>query len=132
MADAVATYGTAFTDGSAILMARVVDADAGNIAQADISTITYSVYLLDDSDPTSRTVQTGHDAAELVVADTIYDALQTDSTWTADSTGYNFRHVVDRSIKEAFGTAGRNYLVEHTLTPTSGQIILLQFRINVL
>jgi len=132
MADATPIYGTAFKGGSAILMARVVDVDAGVIVQADITSIAYSVYLLDDSDPTSRTAVTGHAAVALVVANTIYDTLQTDASWTADTTGYNFRHVVNRSTAEAFGTSGRNYLVEHTLTPAAGQIILLQFRINVL
>ena len=132
MAEAVDTYGVAFKNGSITCMARVTGADAANIQQADISSGVYSLYLLDDQDPDSRTAVTGHAAGSLTIASVIFDTLQTDARWTVDSTGYNFKHVIDISANVAFAIAGRRYLVEYTLTPASGQVIIVRFRVNVI
>lgn len=133
MPTAVDTHGTGFKNGSVTCMARVVGADAANITQSDISTGVYSVYLLDDQDSDSRTAVTGHAAVSLTVADVIFDTLQTeDDRWTEDSTGYNFRYTLDVSSNEAFAIAGRNYLIEFTLTPASGQKILVRFQVGVI
>ncbi len=61
----------------------------------------------------------------------LFNSLQTDSLWTVDATGYNFRHVLDVSTSPAFAVAGRRYLVEYQLTPAVGQVIVVRFRINV-
>ena len=124
------TYGNAFKNGTVTNLARVTGADAANIVQADISSAVYSVYLLDDQAPDTRGAVANHAAAALAVASIIFDTLQTDDRWTKDSTGYNFRHVIDVSSNQAFTVAGRRYLVEYTLTPASGQKILLRFRVN--
>jgi hypothetical protein len=135
MAEAVDTYGSAFDGGTITCMARVTGADAANIQQADISSGVYSIYLLDNQDPDSRTAVTGHAAVALDVADpgsVIFDTLQTDARWTVDSTGFNFAHTIDISENAAFALAGREYLVEYTLTPVSGQVIIIRFHINVI
>ncbi len=132
MPDASDTYGSAFCNGSAILMARVVGQDGQPIAQADMAAAEYSVYLLDDQDADARTVVTGHHRATLDVGQVISDTLQTDDLWSVDRQGYNFRHVLDVSVEPAFAVAGRRYLVEHRLTPHAGQVILVRFRINVI
>ncbi len=132
MADAIDIYGSALKNGSATLLARVVGEDAQPIVQADISAAKYSVYLLDDDDPDSRTAVTGHTDAALVVADLIFNTLQTDDLWTVDAVGYNLCHVLDISANPAFAIAGRRYLVEFELTPATGQVILVRFRINVI
>jgi len=131
MAEALDTHGTAFKNGSATLMARIVGPDAGNITQADIDTVAYSVYLLDDQNADNRTSVEGHSSVALTVADVIFDTLQTNAVWTVDATGYNFLHVLDVSEHQAFAVAGRRYLVEYQLTPTDGQVILVRFRLNV-
>ncbi len=131
MADAADIYGTAFKNGSATLMARVVDFDGNAVVQADIASAQYTVYLLDDQDADARTAITGHTAVALNVADVVFDTLQTDAVWTADQTGYNFRHTLDVSANQAFTIAGRRFLAEFNLTPTAGQAILVRFRINV-
>ena len=113
-------------------MARVLGFDVEPVKQADVASIKYTIYELDDADPTSRTAVDGHTAAPLVVADTIYDTLQTDSAWTADSVGYNFLHVVDITTNPAFTVAQRRYLVEYTLTPTDGQPILVRFLLSTI
>jgi len=132
MADALDTYGNVFKEGSASLLARAVDWSGVVLEQADISSAEYTIYLLDDQAPDTRTAVTGHTAVALTVADILYNTLQTGADWTVDSVGYNFRLDLDVSADEAFSVAGRRYVVEVKLTPTSGQDILLRFRCNVI
>ena len=132
MAEAADLHGTAMKNGSVTLLARIVGAAGANIIRGDIGSIQYSVYLLDDQDADDRTPVTGHTDANLTVADVVFDSLQSDVLWTADSLGYNFRHVLDVSSDAAFAIAGRRYLVEYRLTPAVGQVILARFRINVI
>lgn len=132
MADASDIYGTAMKNGSITLLARIVGQEGENVVRADIAAIQYTVFLLDDQNPDSRTAATNHTDVTLAVASVIFDTLQTDPMWTIDETGYNFRHTLDVSAHQAFAIAGRRYLVEYQLTPTAGQIILVRFRLNVI
>jgi hypothetical protein len=132
MAEAMDIYGTAFKNGTATLMARIVGPTGANLTQADIATIQYSVYLLDDQDADRRTPVTGHSQITLPVYQVVFNSLQTDATWTVDSIGYNFRHILDIAAHAAFAFAGRRYLVEYTFTPLAGQIVLVRYRINVI
>jgi hypothetical protein len=132
MAEAIDIHGSAFKNGSVTLLARIVGGMGANLTRAELSTIRYTVYLLDDQDADNRTPIDGHINAALSVANVLFDTLQTDTLWTIDTTGYNFRHVLDVSTHAAFAIAGRRYLVEYTLTPTSGQPILVRYRLNVI
>ena len=133
MADAIDIYGTAFKNGSAVLLARIVGQSGINVVQADIGAIRYSVYLLDDHDADSRTPVAGHTDVSLTVADVVFDTLQTRPRSGRSTTiGYNFRHVLDVSAQPAFAVADRRYLIEYQLTPASGQVILVRFRMNVI
>ena len=118
---------TAFKNGTVRLCARVYK-DGADIHRADVATIVYSVFLLDDQDPDARTAVTGHSAVSLAVADVIFDTLQSDS----QASDYNFRHVIPIGVHPAFTIAGRNYLVEYTITPVAGEKIILRFRVHVL
>jgi hypothetical protein len=84
-------------------------------------------YYLDGQTPLA-----GHSAVSLAVAGVVYDALQTDPIWTRDAIGYNFRHVLDVSAHAAFPTAGRAYRIVYELTPASGQVILVRFRVHAI
>ncbi len=132
MADAQDVHGIVFKNGTATFLAQVVGADAANITQADISTATYSIYLLNDQNADTRTAVTNHSAVALTVSAIIFDTLQTDAIWTVDDTGYNFAHTPIISSDEAFAIAGRSYLVEYSLTPTTGQLILVRFRVGAI
>lgn len=132
MAEAIDIHGTAFKNGSVTLLARIVGADGVNVIGSDINTIKYSVYLLDDQNPDNRIAVADHTNVSLAVANVVFNSLQTDAMWTVDTTGYNFRHVLDVSTHQAFTVAGRRYLIEYQLTPAVGQMILVRFRINVI
>lgn len=119
-------YATAFKNGTVILRARVYK-DGADITRANIATIAYSIYLLDGGDPDTRTVVTGHDDVSLTVANVIFDTLQSDS----EASNYNFKHAIPISVNPAFTVAGRNYQAEYVITPTSGEIIIVRFRIEV-
>ncbi|MBN1393740.1 MAG: hypothetical protein JW959_01730 [Pirellulales bacterium] len=131
MAEALDTHGEAFKNGTVTLLARVVGGDADPITIADVDSIEYSIYLLDDQNPDDRTAVDGHADASLTVADVLFNSLQTDSLWTVDATGYNFRHTPEVAAYPAFAVAGRRYLVEYRIAPTLGQVIIVRFRINV-
>lgn len=129
------TAGVVYKNGSVTMMRRVTGNDAANIVQADISSGVYTAYLLADNAPDTQTAVTNHTAIAIVVADTIFDTLQTtalDAAWTEDTTGYNFRHILDVSANQAFTIAGRTYRVIFTLTPASGQVIEVRFRLAVI
>jgi hypothetical protein len=128
------TYGTVYKNGDATFMARVLGNRGQPIRQADIGSIDYSVYLLDDQDADWRSPVPGHDQIAIRVADAVFDALQADPPWDAalDADGYNFCHTPDVSANAAFPIAGRRYLVEYRLAPSAGQTILIRFRLNVI
>lgn len=125
-------YGTAFKNGSAILMARVVDSAGANIQQSGISAVKYWIYELDAGRPDAQTVVAGHDAAVLAVSGVVYNTLQSGGLWTVDGVGYNFRHEIDVSANAAFPKAGVHYQIRYELTPTSGQKSILRFQMRVI
>lgn len=125
-------HGTVYKNRSATLLAKVVGASAAVVTQATIASAKYTAYLL-AADPTAAPdtadAITGHTDVTVAVASLIYDTLQTDAVWTKDGTGYNLKHVLDVGTTQLFTIAGRWYLVEFMLTPTSGQIIPVRFRL---
>ena len=125
-------HGTAFKNGSAVLMARIVDASGAHVQQAGIAAIEYSILELDPCRPDDLTVVAGHDGASLTVANVIFNALQTGGLWTVDEVGYNFRHEIDVSSSEAFPKAGTQYQVRYELTPTTGQKSIVRFQLRVI
>ena len=115
-----------------ILLARVVGDDGVVITKATISSIEYTVYQLDEADPDILTPVTGHTSVAAVVNDTLYDVLQNDELWDADETGYNFKHVLDVTQDQAFAVAGIYYQVRFTLSPASGQDIVIRFKVKAI
>ena len=74
--------------------------------QADVSTITYSIYPTDST--TAHTT-----ATSLTVATVIFDTLQTDARWTKDITGYNWRHDVAATV---LVDPTKDYQIEYKVT----------------
>ncbi|MBN2581415.1 MAG: hypothetical protein JXB10_20710 [Pirellulales bacterium] len=132
MAEAQDIFGAAFKNGSATFLARLVGNDGAYLTPAEVAAAEYSAFLLNDRDPDERIAVLGHSAVGLTVGDVLYDTLQTDALWTVDSVGYNFKHALEVAVYPAFAVAGRRYLVEYALTPVSGPVILVRFRVNVI
>lgn len=118
---AVITKGESFEDQGVTLMARIVGNAATNITQATLTSITYTV--VDKADPTTLIVS----GSAVTISSSVFDTLQTDARWTADSTGYNFRHTVAASV---ISTGERTYRIEYKFTPTSGEVFYAVFEIT--
>ncbi len=132
MADASDIHGVVFKNGSAILLARVVGAQGAPVTQSNVASAKYTAYLLDENDPDEAAPVTGHTDVAVDVASLIYNDLVNDDLWDVDDTGYNFRHTLDVSSQQVFTTAGRIYRIVFELTPTSGQIVLVRFRLHAI
>ena len=130
MAIAKDIHGTVFRHGTAVLMARVVDAHAEAINQASVASATYTIFALEQDNPMSLVAVVGHEEVALDLEAVIFDTLQTGGGWTADEEGYNFRHELDVSADEAFNEAGRVYQVRYELLPVTGQKIVFRFQLK--
>ena len=117
--------------GTATFMARAVNWSNVVITKATVASITYTLSQVDPNDETHNTSVTGHMSIPLTVASVIYDTLQTDSRWTADTTGYNFAYTLDVSSVDAFADAGYQYLLTFWVQPTVGQRFPLVFLIDL-
>lgn len=102
------------------LMARI-EANGAPIEQADISSITYSVF---DVSTAGQPVVSGHENASLEVTDVIFDTLQADGRWTVDDTGYNFRASIAGT---AWPANQHRYQVEVKFTPVAGPVYVVPF-----
>jgi hypothetical protein len=127
MATETATvFGIVQDGGTVICMGRILNRESSTLAaftQSDITSITYTVSLIDDSDKDTLTAVTNHTAVSLTVSAVIFNTMQTPSLWTqnVDATGYNFRHTIPISTNPAFTTAGRRYKIVYTCVPVVGQ-----------
>ena len=95
-------------DSTFAVMLRL-QVDGSSATQSVLSSITWKAW---DERNTAAVYASG----TLTVADVIYDTLQTDGRWSADATGYNFRH----DITQATFTKPGRYLIEYTVTMTGG------------
>ena len=113
------TLATIYEDTGITCMARIQGGDASNITQATTSAITVAVFKNANTSATYT--------ASLPVADVVFDALQTDSRWSYDSTGYNFRTELPALV---FDTGDATYTVEYKFTPTSGSQYFVIYEID--
>lgn len=122
MPDAKPIRGTVWEDSGCSLMARILGVDGEYITQAGISTITYAVHRTDTGAEVIA-------STSLTVANVVFDTLQTDSRWHADSTGYNFRMDAPAA---SFPTGNVTYHVEVTFTPATGAVFHVVFAVAAL
>jgi hypothetical protein len=92
------------------------------ITQALTSSITYSVF----DAPTSSTASA---TGTLTVSSVIFDTLQTGTAFTtyADSTGYNFRTTMAKSLFPD----PKSYRCEFVVTLTGGSVFTFDYEVNV-
>jgi len=117
MATLVLTRGATWEDSGCSVMARVTGQDGEAITQASITAITCTVFQAGTSVGTPA----------VVVADSVFDTLQTDSRWTIDDTGYNFRHDVPAV---SFATGDKIYRLEYKFDPAAGENFHIVFEIH--
>lgn len=130
--DAADIYCTVHKQATATFLARVLGPSGTPVTRAEVSSIRYSLYLLDDREPDLRTPVAGHTEVTLSADNVLETTLETGAIWTRDAVGYNFRHTLGVSAHPAFAIAGRRYLLEYRLTPASGQPLVARFRIHVI
>lgn len=113
-------------NGSAVLMARIVDSAGRTIRRADVAEIEYSIYERD------RRVVAGHDGVALHVRDVLFDSLQNCGSWSLDDVGYNFRHIFDVPQKEMRATARKRFSIRYAFTPKIGPTVMIRFQLGSL
>ena len=124
-------HATVFQDGTATFMARILDFYGGLVYQSDVDSMSYSIYLLNEGKPESRTPIVGHTNVALNVSDVLFNQLQKNPHWTEDDKGFNFCWTLNVSASNAFALAGRHYLVEIKLV-AKGVPFLIRYRLFVL
>ena len=81
-------YGTAFTNASVVLLARVVGDYSEVLKRKDVLSGSYSASLIDPVFPDRSTPVEGHQNVPLDLNSVFFDSLQIDSSWDADALGY--------------------------------------------
>lgn len=116
-----ATY---WSDTGLVIMARLRILETGDLVEiADLETITIQVF---DTDVASDHADYVALNTTLTIADVIFDTLQTDSRWTPDTTGFNFRYVLPATARPD----GHKYRVQLLYNPPSpGQPFALAIHI---
>lgn len=113
-------------------MARVRKNDGSYITQATTASIAYTLYTLTRSEPSGRTAVTAHTAVACTVASVVFDTPQTGTLWgNKDTTGYNFAHQPTFAGTILANIGVDQYLLEYTITPTTGQAIRIGFLVSV-
>lgn len=113
--------GKIWEDAGATLMARIVGQDGSNITQASLTAITCKVFDLNSATP-----DTAVSTPSITIADVVFDTLQTDSRWSFDTTGYNFRHSPSSAN---FSAGDHRYRIEYKFDPVSGDDFFVVFEV---
>lgn len=108
-------------DSGATCQARIIGQAGVNITQASLSSITCKVFDLNGTTPDTPVA-----TPTVTISSSVFDALQTDATWSTDDTGYNFSHTLAASI---FTTGDHRYRVEYTFTPVTGEAFPVVFEL---
>lgn len=140
------TTGVVFEGGSFVLLARILGADGTPAVQASFTDIDYEVWSI----PVPLDKRTGLDwqakyvnvttpakvveETAMVVADVIFDTLQTDDRWTVDATGYNFAFempadTIPESLLDNYPKIPW-YDIPVKFTPTTGEVFFARFRVE--
>lgn len=118
---AVTVIGECFEDQPSPNMGYVTGPTGAALDQADISSISYSVFERD----TGTVVLS---STSLTVSSVIFDTLQTPAIWTRDDTGYNFRHDAPATTMPH---GGRWYKFEYKFNLASGGAVYAVFEVYV-
>lgn len=105
--------GTVWERSAWSVVGRLYNQDGDLITQSMVSSLTYRVYQMQGNSPRELTAS----AQTIVVADAIFDTLQTNSiVWPEDAIGYNFKWDVPFATIKRAG----KFRIEITITPAAG------------
>lgn len=113
--NSIIVRGAAFEDIGLPIMARMVTPEGELVTQADVISVTLHVFDMSNADEETEN-------STLTVSDVIFDELQTNRLWQADSDGFNFRHYCPGT---AFPTAMHKYRIQYEVHLTSGEVVPL-------
>ena len=121
---------TSLEYGSAVLMARIVDAFGASVHPRAVAAISYTLYVMDSRRPRKRRPLHGHMAVPLEITEVMFATLQCDVSWTVDVCGYNFRHRIDCSRDRLVASAGARYEAFYLFTPIHGDDQYIRFQLR--
>jgi len=110
--------GVVIQNNTALFMARVIIA-TGDILQADITSLKYTIRDLTDDSPV-----VGHTDVALNKTLVVFDTLQTkadNALWKGGADGFNLAFSPDTTANEAFPNAETKYSVTVEITPVTGE-----------
>lgn len=121
--------GKCIEDHPFVAMARIVGTAATAITQSSLTAIAYRVDRYSSKDDAFNRIGGTEvvDDTSLTVSSVIFNTLQTDNDWGADSTGYNFKATIPASAFPTSHNASNQvqwYVVEVWCDPTSGDDFL--------
>lgn len=131
MAQAKSFRGSAFANGTLLVVANIVNLRGAAVTTSDVSSISYTVYSLGTRDFGNRTAVEGHTAVALTVADVLFDTSVTE-TLNGKSVTYNFMFELDNSEYQPFPNPGEKYLVRIDFTPAGSYISPVQIIVETL
>lgn len=119
-------------DSTATVLARITARNGSGAAtgrngegkflqQANVSSISYALYNLSSSTPTTAT-ETGTLMVSSVVLDTVVTSQE---LWPLDTIGYNFLTDIPATW---IATGGDEYQLEYKFTLTGGEVFFLVFK----
>ena len=112
--------GEIYEDQIVTSMARIMLPSVGPIQQANVSSdISLEVYNITSEDPDVAIAATTTTTATA----SIYNALQTDTRWTVDTVGYNFKH--SYTPDEGLLEGGNTYRFEYKITTSDDGILFV-------
>lgn len=118
----------AVAGSTVVLLARVTTTTAVNVVQADVTSVRVDVNEVTDAnlipvDEEGEEVTDGSAYQTPVVADVVFNTLQTDSRWDVDSTGYNVAYKFTAPKRD------KTYDVRVTLAMENGDTLVLPFEV---
>jgi hypothetical protein len=103
--------------GSAVIMARIVDAAGKPLRPTAVESLNYSM--------------AGDERQPLRAHDVLLDSLERNGVWTVDREGYNFRHEIELGRTDEAAKSGNRHEIRYELTPIGGPMTLMRFQIGV-
>jgi hypothetical protein len=121
---------TAFKNGAAVLMARIVDGAGIRVRRDQMAFIRYSISEVDPCDLERRQSLVAHADVPIDVDEVFLDSLETGGLWDVDAVGYNFRHEIRPGANRKF-PPGARYEIRYVFQPKNcGGSMIVRFHVR--